>query len=137
MEETGKVIDLINDKVKIEITSSRVCTHCSQSNICNPFGPNKKIVELKNSVDAQIGDTVKIEITEKTRFVSILIVFGIPVLCFLIGIFIGYQIAGDNLSAILGGVGLIIAFVIVKLINNYWLKNKPAVAKIKEKVKSI
>jgi sigma-E factor negative regulatory protein RseC len=137
MEEIGKIIEQKDQEVKIEITPVGGCAHCSQSNICNPFGQNKKVIELKNTINAQIGDWVKIEITEKNRIASVLIILGIPIIFFLIGIIIGHEISGDKMSAILAGLGLIIAFTIVKFINNYWLRKNKEFAIIKEKIKSV
>jgi len=136
MEEIGKVIELSSDNAKIEITPSEGCSHCQQANVCNPFGPNKKVIELRNAVNAQVGDSVRIEIPEKNRVLSILIVLGIPIFLFMIGIIIGQIISGDQLSAILGGVGLVLAFVIVKLINNYLAKKEKVLVVIKEKIKA-
>ena len=134
MEEIGKIIEITNNKAKIEINPSGGCSHCAQAHICNPLGKDKKVVELKNTINAQVGDWVKIEIKEKNRVVSILVVLGLPIFLFLIGVIIGHQISGDKMSAILGGLGLILAFLIAKIINNYLIKNDRDLAVIKEKV---
>lgn len=134
MEETGKIVELNGNRAKIEINTSGGCAQCGQAHVCNPLGQNKKVIELKNTINAQVGDWVKIEIKEKNRIVSILVVFGIPIFLFLIGVIIGHQISGDKMSAILGGLGLILAFLIAKIINNYLIKKDRDLAVIKEKV---
>jgi len=68
MEEVGKITELIGTKAKIEITPSSLCGKCAQEKVCNPFGQNKKLIELNNTVNGQIGDLVKIEIKRKARF---------------------------------------------------------------------
>ncbi|MBS4015771.1 MAG: SoxR reducing system RseC family protein [Candidatus Latescibacteria bacterium] len=136
MEEVGKIIELVNDKARIEITPSGGCNHCTQAHICNPFGKNKKIIELPNSINAQVNDLVKIEIKDKNRFLSILLVLGLPILLFLIGIIIGNRISGDALAALFGGIGLLLAFIIVKIVNNYLLRTNKNLACIKEKIES-
>ena len=134
MEEIGKVIEIIGETAKIEITPSGGCSHCSQANICNPFGSNKKIIELKNIINAQIGDSVKIEIKEKDRILSLSLLFGVPIVLFVSGVIIGQTISGDKLSAILGGAGFVFAFLLVKIINNYLEKKGKDLAVIKEKI---
>lgn len=134
MDEIGKIIELKDDIAVIEITPSSGCSRCAQVNICNPFGKNKKVIELPNVINGQINDWVKIEIKEKNRVLSILLVFGLPILLFLIGVFIGTKTAGDNAGAILGGIGLILAFVIIKIINNYLNRKNKNLACIKEKI---
>jgi positive regulator of sigma E activity len=136
MEEVGRIIELVNDKARIEITPSGACNHCAQAHICNPFGKNKKIIELPNSINAQVNDLVKIEIRDKDRFLSILLVLGLPILMFLAGIIIGNKIYGDSAAAILGGIGLLLAFIIIKVVNNYLLRTNKNLACIKEKIAS-
>ena len=134
MEEIGKVIEIRGETVKIEITPSGGCSNCSQANICNPFGQNKKVIELKNTINAQIGDFVKIEIKEKDRILSLSLLFGVPIVLFVSGVIIGQTISGDKLSAILGGAGFVFAFLLVKIINNYLEKKGKDLAVIKEKI---
>jgi positive regulator of sigma E activity len=134
MEEIGKIVGLVGTKAKIEINTKAACSHCAQANICNPLGQNKKEIELKNTLNAQVGDWVKIEIKEKNRIASLLVVLGIPIFLFVTGVIIGNIISGDKMSAILGGVGLLLAFLIVKLINNYLIRKDTDLAVIKEKV---
>lgn len=134
MEEIGKIIELIGNKAKIEIATSSTCGHCGQKSVCHSFGENKKIIELNNDINAQVDDWVKIDIKGKNQVLSILLVLGLPILLFLIGVFIGYYISGDKLAAILGGAGLLLAFTILKLINNYLISTNKSLASIKEKV---
>lgn len=134
MEEIGKVIEIIGDLVKIEITPSGSCSQCSQVNICNPFGQNKKVIELKNTIEAQVGDSVRLEIKEKNRILSLSLLLGLPTVLFVIGIFIGQIVGGDEISAILGGVGLLLAFLILLIINRYLIIKRKNLVWIKEKI---
>lgn len=136
MEEIGKIIALANGKARIEITPSGGCNHCAQAQICNPFGKNKKIIELPNTINAQVNDLVKIEIKDKNRILSILLVFCLPILLFLIGVVIGNQNAGNTSAALFGGIGLLLAFIIVKIINNYFLRKNKNLAYLKEIIES-
>ncbi|MCX7785163.1 MAG: SoxR reducing system RseC family protein [candidate division WOR-3 bacterium] len=134
MEEIGKIIEIEGTTAKIEITPSGGCAHCTQANICNPLGKNKKVIELQNNLNAQVGDWVKIEIKEKHRVLSLSLVLGLPVVLFLIGVFFGRKISSEKFSAILGGVGLGLGFLVVKIINNYLIKKGKSLATIKEKI---
>lgn len=134
MEEIGKIIELKDNIALIEITPTSACSHCGQANLCNPSGKNKKVIELPNKINAQVGDWVKVETKEKNRILSMLLVLGLPIILFVIGVFIGAHISGETLSAIMGGVGLLLAFIIVKIVNNYLVRNKKNLATIKEKV---
>jgi sigma-E factor negative regulatory protein RseC len=132
MEETGKIIELVGTKAKIEITPSSMCGNCTQAKICNPFSQNKKVIELNNTINGHIGDIVIIEIIEKKRFLATLLVFGLPTLLFVIGVIIGQKIGGDKLAAIFAGAGLVVAYIIIKIINNVIVKKGTDLVKIKE-----
>lgn len=134
MEEIGKVIELIGEKVKIEITPAKACCHCSQVNICNPFGQNKKVIELKNTINAKVGDSVVLEIKEKNRILALSLLFGLPTVLFVAGIIIGQFIDGDKISAIFGGVGLLIAFLILMIINRYLISKEKSLVCIKRRL---
>ncbi len=134
MEEVGKIVGLVGNKAQIEITPSAICGNCSQKNVCNPFSQNKKLIELNNTIHGQIGDLVKIEIKEKNRILTILLIFGLPALLFVVGVIIGQRIGGDKFAAIFAGVGLIVSYGIIKIINNRITNKGIALAKIKEKI---
>lgn len=135
MQEIGKIIAIIGDTAKIEITPSGGCAHCAQFNLCNPLGQNKKVIELKNTINAQVGDIVKIEIGEKSRALSIALVFGLPVLLLIVGLVIGNFLSNEKLSALLGGCGLVLAMCLLKIIDNRLKKKGKHLAIIKEIVK--
>lgn len=132
MEEVGRIVELVGSKVKIEITPSSICGNCTQAKVCNPFGQNKKLIELNNTVNGQINDLVKIEIKEKNQVMSTSLVFGLPTLLFVIGVIFGQKAGGDKLAAIFAGAGLVIAFIIIKIVNNVLIKKGTDLVKIKE-----
>ena len=111
-----------------------MCGNCTQEKICNPFGSNKKVIELNNTINGHIGDIVIIEIIEKNRFLTTLLVFGLPTLLFVIGVICGQKIGGDKLAAIFAGAGLLIAFIIIKIVNNVLIKKGTDLVKIKENI---
>ena len=117
MEENGKVIELLANEAKVEVMPSAICSHCGSADACGSLGAKTKVVLAKNPIGAKLGDLVKIEIKEKNRLASILLLFGLPITLLLVGIIIGEVISGDKLAAILGGSGLVIAFIIVKIID--------------------
>ncbi|MCX8014443.1 MAG: SoxR reducing system RseC family protein [candidate division WOR-3 bacterium] len=135
MQEIGKIIEITGDIARIEITPSGGCVHCSQFKLCNPFGENKKVIELKNTLDAKIGDTVKIEIPEKAQALSIGLVFGLPVVLFMLGLVIGNYYRNEKLGAIFGGCGFALAIGILKIVDNRLRKKGAHLAKLKEIVK--
>lgn len=134
MEENGKIIELTASGAKVCVTPSQVCGSCAQAKACATIGSKMKIILVNNPINAQVGDWVKIELKEKARTTSILLVFGLPILLLLIGVITGEVIGGDKLAAFLGGGGLIVAFIIVKIIDNYLTRKVNFLPTIIEKI---
>ena len=137
MEENGKVVELSDEGTKVEVIPGNMCHHCGAAQACGTFGSRTKIVLAQNPIDAKIGDLVKLEIKEKTRAVSILLVFGLPIVLLLTGIIVGEILSGDKLAAILGGAGLVIAFAVVKVIDRLVNKQKTFLPTIIEKISEL
>ncbi len=134
MEENGKVIEVLANEVKVEVMPSAICSHCGSADTCGSLGSKTKVVLAKNLIGAKVGDIVKLELKEKARATSILLVFGLPISLLLVGIIIGEVISGDKLAAILGGAGLVIAFIIVKMIDRLVGRKENFLPTIVEKI---
>jgi len=136
VEDNGKIIELTAEGAKVEIVPRPICGACAVANACAAIGLKTKIVLAKNPIAAQVGDLVKLETKEKNRTLSILLVFGLPIVFLLVGIIIGEIIAGDKLAAILGGGGLLLAFLIAKIIDTHLAKKGTFLPMIIEKISS-
>jgi|UniRef100_A0A7C6A9C4 sigma-E factor negative regulatory protein RseC len=134
MEENGKVIELTENGAKVCVTPSQVCGSCVQAKACATIGAKTKIILANNPINAQVGDWVKIELKEKSRTTSILLVFGLPILALLFGIIVGEIVAGDKMATIFGGSGLIIALIVVKIVDNHLSQKANFLPTIIEKI---
>jgi sigma-E factor negative regulatory protein RseC len=134
MEENGKVVEVLASEARVEVVPSAICGHCSAAEACGAFGSKTKVVLAKNPIGAKIGDLVKLETKEKNRLTSISLVFGLPIVLLLIGIILGEIISGDKLAAFLGGIGLVIAFIIAKIIDRWVGKKATFLPTIIEKI---
>jgi sigma-E factor negative regulatory protein RseC len=118
MRETGKVVSTKNDRAEVEVAAHGECEKCSAHGLCNWTGTSLRKVLAVNKVGAGAGDVVELEIVEGTGAKSNLLVFGIPVVLMFAGVLIGgLLIRKDAWSGILAGVGLVLGFGIVKIID--------------------
>ncbi|GEM_PF-200119 len=117
MEELGKVVKVNGNRAEVEVVPGKACHHCGASGLCNWGGKKVKLVTARNEIGARTGDSVILETTEPGSSYSALLVFGMPVVLMIAGIIIGTRIGGDLLAAVLAGVGLAIAFLILKFID--------------------
>ena len=140
MRETGKVLSTKNDRAEVEVAAHGECEKCSAHGLCNWTGTSLRKVLAVNRAGAGAGDVVELEVVEGTGAKSNLLVFGIPVLFMFAGVLIGgLLIRKDVWSGILAGVGLVLGFGIVKIIDiavNRSGKSLPVIVRLAGEFKS-
>jgi len=114
------VIELNGPMARVDLMSSDVCQHCGAQDFCRPSGA-KRLIEAKNSIGAGVGDEVYIEVKTRTGLASFFILFGIPTIFGVIGLFLGAQ-RGDVYSLFFGISGVILGLTIAKIIDILFTK---------------
>ncbi len=118
MRETGKVVSIASGRAQVEVAAKEECGHCSAHGVCNWTGTSVRKVLAVDRAGVKAGDLVEIEIGAGTGAQTNLLVFGIPVALMLGGVLLGgLVLRRDMWSAILAGVGLVLGFGIVKVID--------------------
>jgi sigma-E factor negative regulatory protein RseC len=91
LEETGTVVERIGpDRVRIKVSRSTACEHCSAAGACQALAgqKNEMLVEVRDSLGVGVGQRVVIAIGEKTLLRASFLVYILP------------------LAGLFGGVGL-------------------------------
>jgi sigma-E factor negative regulatory protein RseC len=122
MLETGIIIKIDGKKATVKINKAQACSHC-KSKCMESDG--FMITEAINSVGANIGDVVKLEINSKTALRAILIVFGLPLVIMLAGVFIAIIITNNQAYIIaVGVIMLLLAIIPLKAYDNHLRKKE-------------
>ena len=141
MDEVGKVVAVEGEYVKLILKRREACGKCRA---CSA-GLSEKEMEMKakNLCGAKKGDKVEIFIEHSNFMKAVLIMYGIPCLCFLAGILAGYYgavIAGFEAAAPLVGIGLAViltaaAFILIHLNEKNWSSGQymPVASRIAER----
>ena len=87
--EVGKVIRIKGDKAEVLLHSSAACGTCGARFSCALGTGVDRIMTVTNRFHAKVGDQVEIELTEKTRILSALLVFFMPLVLIVAGYFLG------------------------------------------------
>lgn len=139
MNEWGKVVGINGRTAIISIKKTEECEKCRK---CRPGREEGEVImEAKNKIGAQPGDTVEVTDNVNGILEHILIQSGIPLTDGIIGGIIGYMFAKlfnqqDKMVlwvVIMGIICMVLSFVLTKkyLVNNNHLKaNKPSVTSI-------
>ncbi len=116
MRERGKVVEVSGSRARISLVPSEACKDCPSCGFCRPAG-STRIIETENSVGAQVGDEVYIEISPRESLIAVFLFFGLPVLLGLIGLLIGIGY-GEIYSVVLGIGAFAVGLILAKLIND-------------------
>lgn len=123
MDLLGIISKIDGDEAEVQI--KRVsgcggnCEHCGGS--CESAFHGLKV---KNTIDAKVGETVKIEFKESESMKASLIIYLIPLAGFLIGLLGAFLMNMSEMNALLAAViGLLIGFFVIHLSDKRYKKN--------------
>ena len=87
MQKSGKVIEKTGDEVTIEFKRTSACGNCKA---CKTFeDASYATIHIKTKSDAEIGDTVDINMSSKQFVLSVLILYGLPLVALIVGALVG------------------------------------------------
>jgi len=84
--EIGVIVALEDNIAEIELMENDHCHSCGARMICRPGDSGRRILKLKNSLNAKIGDRILIEQSERKQLQLAFMQYGFPLLAFLIAI---------------------------------------------------
>lgn len=129
MEQIGLVVK--EDGEHIEILAMRQSACGSDCSTCSGNCAESKPFNLKtiNTINAKVGDRVKIESNSKAVLNYIILIYGLPLVFFMAGSVIFYSIFKDLnyqhfeiLSLVAGILTMAIAYFIIKKVDNKYKK---------------
>ncbi|SNX55302.1 SoxR reducing system RseC family protein [Thermoanaerobacterium sp. RBIITD] len=136
MLEKGRIVDIKDGKAKVELIRNDMCGKC---HACEIGSNNRMLIEVDINDDEKIGDSVSLEMKEASMLKATFIMYGIPLLFFFIGVFLGYAISEllnlKNISQIIEAISGIlltsISFMGIKYYSNRIINTeyKPVVKK--------
>jgi len=87
--ELGLVIGLRGEYAEVEMQSGDACHECGARVICRPNASGKRILYIRNTLNAGIGDSVFIEQSGANQLRLASMQYGLPMISFLVGLFTG------------------------------------------------
>ncbi len=118
-EDLGTVTGVAGKKATVRLDHSRTDA-CGSCCACSMLASGEAVVEVQRG-DLRPGDRVRVRIPHVSAHLAILLVFGLPLLMFMFGIWAGQALEGGerigNASVVGGIVGLIVALLVAWLAN--------------------
>lgn len=110
MQQFGVVMEVNGDKAIVRFTRTKACLRCGA---CMSLGENEAQVELSNTLQAQVGDSVRVELHEKSLMRASLYAYMLPLCALLLGVIAGTRI--NDLTGLLLGLTLAgLSFVLLR-----------------------
>ncbi len=119
--DVGIVVDIQEGNAVIEFSKSEACTSCKLKPFCFQKSGDITKLTMRNELEAKIGDKIQFEILPSARILSSFLVFILPVLIMIGTYFLCKSAAGlsENLSILCSVGSIVIAFLLVKIIDNH------------------
>jgi len=120
IEDIGKVVRVEGDNAFVEVERTSACAQCGLQEV-EELVTGRPVFMALNTAKATAGETVKVRVQSAAYLKASAFIYGIPILCLIIGALLGFYLAGefgissDTMSALLGMTGLIIGIVILFL----------------------
>lgn len=120
MQTKGLVIQTKDDKSEILVYRAEACGSCEA---CGACGVKPQKMWIDNTLNAEEGDFVVLEMNNKKFFSSVAKLYLLPLVLFVLGILISYYIMEkmgnvNEIYAFLGGLaGLGIFFIIARILD--------------------
>ena len=138
MAEKGIVTGLkANNIAVVKMTRLEACAKC-RACIAGMEGKDM-FIEAENNCKANVDEWVEIEMAPDGFIKAVLVMYGIPFLCFMAGIGIGYLLGGmqsfvrtELIAFLFGLVGILAAFLWIRSKEDKWSSKKyrPVAVKI-------
>lgn len=88
MLHSGTVIGNKDGILSVDIIRQEACGHCNASSTCRVLNGKHRCLEIecKNASDFNIGDTVTVEISERTGLKAVFIAYVLPLIVLVIAL---------------------------------------------------
>lgn len=99
IEEVGTVVELKSRHTAVVVCQkSSLCEHCAASGSCSLGDDDKtRLIDVQNTVNASVGDRVRIATTTKSFLQSSFLLYIVPLIALVIGAVVGLLL-GENVE---------------------------------------
>ncbi len=116
LEEEGIIVDLVDGRAVVKAHRSGMCNSCSASRSCHSEDEKDMIIEVRNPVNAKVGQRVKIALSSGSVMYASIIIYLVPLISLFIGAITGKWVAigvNNTINQELSEVAFAIVFLII------------------------
>jgi positive regulator of sigma E activity len=134
MRKIGRVVARSGAQAAVCFEPGEACRKCEAGVLCGAAGKEHTVL-VENAAEARVGDEVYVEQAPGKALLSAFLLFCLPVILALVGIFLGGR-WGETWSVVWGISCFALGLVIAKIINNLLTRSSlllPRIVEIVEK----
>jgi len=146
MKEIGTVKALRGNNAEVEIKRNSACGDCGACHVSKD--QSVMLTTAKNPVNAKCGETVEVEMQFANVFVAAFIMYGIPLIAFILGSCVVYYLVDalslgwdQVLTSFLAGISLTaITYLVIRYFDHlgrFNSKYQPVITAVIEKIETI
>jgi len=114
----GKVVDISEDFISVEIVNKSACSECHAKSVCIASDQSVKIIEIPYTLgslvdDYKVGDSVNVVLKSSLAASAIWIAYVFPLAVLFLAIFILSAIGLSEIVVGLGAIGAVALYYIV------------------------
>lgn len=98
--EIGEIVEISGMIAGVEIQENDQCHSCGARMICRPGASGKRMLYLKNTLNAQVGDRIYIEQSDKNQLKLAFMQYGLPMFGFIGAIIIANLFISETVLGI-------------------------------------
>jgi sigma-E factor negative regulatory protein RseC len=110
MTHMGEVTRIDGDAAVVRFMRSKMCKHCGA---CIHIGDKDAEVQIKNTLHAKVGETVRVELRVKSFLQASLLVYILPLVLLIAGLSLG-SLHSEGMAIALGLLGAASIFFLLK-----------------------
>jgi len=128
--EEGVVIGLEGKRAVVLLTGDDQCEQCGLHDRCKPTGPNGRSLIATDPLGVHPGDKVQVAVQGKNILLATTLLYGIPLVLLLAGIFTGLALFKTNaeLYSSLLGLGLMGVYALALFLRSKFGPNNDSLA---------
>ena len=126
--DIGEIVGIRDGFATVELKDKDACRSCSARYICKPTSSGKRVLNVENSVEAKVGDSVLIEQSGLDQLKLASMQYGLPLLGFLVTVITLHSLINNSLLGIPKEIVVFVAGMCVILLSGFvvslWSRRK-------------
>jgi sigma-E factor negative regulatory protein RseC len=124
--EDGIVIGLEGGRAIVMLTQDDHCEQCAVHDHCKPAGTGGRSLLAADPIGVRPGDKVQVVVRGRNILLASILLYGIPLVLLLVGIFAGMALFKDNIElySSLLGIGLMGVYALVLFLRSKFGLNR-------------